>query len=174
MPKRRVWRRSPAAEPLRRPFMAHWARIMSNETGILNTILADDTVAGNVVYWDAAGEPNIGYGSARHIGGRAFLSLQKTRLFSVLHSAGLAQILLTALFWYWSGRAYHRRADYGLYFALVAAVFASILAVFQVRIPPFTERIFGCRSAAIAVIAKNVVWTTLTSYYRHVDAKTPH
>ena len=35
-------------------FMAHWARIMSNETGILNTILADDTVAGNVVYWEAA------------------------------------------------------------------------------------------------------------------------
>src|SRR5216110_125333 len=42
-------------------FMPHWARIMSNETGILNTILADDTVAGNVVYWEAAGEPNIGY-----------------------------------------------------------------------------------------------------------------
>src|SRR5256886_4041497 len=42
-------------------FMAHWARIMSNETGILNTILADDTVAGNVVYWEAAGEPNIRY-----------------------------------------------------------------------------------------------------------------
>src|SRR3954464_4640581 len=45
-------------------FMAHWARIMSHETnptGILNTILADDTVAGNVVYWEAAGEPNIAY-----------------------------------------------------------------------------------------------------------------
>src|ERR1700704_388050 len=42
-------------------FMAHWARIMSNETGILNTILADDAVAGHVVYWEAAGEPNIGY-----------------------------------------------------------------------------------------------------------------
>ena len=42
-------------------FMTHWARIMSNETGILNTILADDTVAGNVVYWEASGEPNIGY-----------------------------------------------------------------------------------------------------------------
>src|SRR2546429_7057605 len=42
-------------------FMAHWARIMSketNETGILNTILADGTVAGNVVYWEAAGGPN--------------------------------------------------------------------------------------------------------------------
>src|SRR2546426_4636301 len=45
-------------------FMAHWARIMSketNETGILNTILADGTVAGNVVYWEAAGGPNIAY-----------------------------------------------------------------------------------------------------------------
>src|SRR5258708_22836852 len=50
-------------------FMAHWARIMSNETGILNTILADDTVAGNVVYWEAAGEPNIRYWLAhRHCG----------------------------------------------------------------------------------------------------------
>ena len=42
-------------------FMAHCARIMGNETGILNTILADDTVAGNVVYWEAAGQPTIGY-----------------------------------------------------------------------------------------------------------------
>jgi RimJ/RimL family protein N-acetyltransferase len=48
----------------REAFMAHWAKIMSketNQTGILNTILADDSVAGNVVYWEAAGEPNIGY-----------------------------------------------------------------------------------------------------------------
>ena len=45
-------------------FMAHWAKIMNKETnptGILNTILAGDTVAGNVVYWEAAGKPNIGY-----------------------------------------------------------------------------------------------------------------
>src|SRR3989442_10484803 len=42
-------------------FMAHWARIMSNQTGILNTILADDTVAGNVVYWEAAGGPHNRY-----------------------------------------------------------------------------------------------------------------
>src|SRR5882762_7197101 len=39
-------------------FMAHWARIMSketNETGILNTILADGTVAGNVVLLGSGG-----------------------------------------------------------------------------------------------------------------------
>jgi RimJ/RimL family protein N-acetyltransferase len=62
-------------------FMAHWARIMSNETGILNTILADDTVAGNVVYWEAAGEPNIGYW------------LGKTHWGKGIASAALAQFL---------------------------------------------------------------------------------
>src|SRR5256885_11141003 len=64
-------------------FMAHWARIMSketNETGILNTILADGTVAGNVVYWEAAGEPNIAYW------------LGKTQLGKGGASAGLAPI----------------------------------------------------------------------------------
>ena len=55
-------------------FMAHWARIMSNETGILNTILADDTVAGNVVYWGKRrGSRTSATGSARHIGGRGLL-----------------------------------------------------------------------------------------------------
>jgi len=45
-------------------FMTHWAKIMSKETnptGILNTIVANDVVAGNVVYWEAGGEPNIAY-----------------------------------------------------------------------------------------------------------------
>jgi len=48
----------------REAFMAHWAKIMNketNQTGILKTILAGDSVAGNVVYWEAAGKPNIGY-----------------------------------------------------------------------------------------------------------------
>ena len=48
----------------RAAFMAHWAKIMNkktNPTGILNTILTNGTVAGNVVYWEASGEPNIGY-----------------------------------------------------------------------------------------------------------------
>jgi RimJ/RimL family protein N-acetyltransferase len=65
-------------------FMAHWARIMSKETnatGILNTILADDTVAGNIVYWEAAGEPNIGYW------------LGKTHWGKGIASAALAQFL---------------------------------------------------------------------------------
>src|SRR5205809_7190789 len=59
-------------------FMAHWARIMSkenNETGILNTILlADGTVAGNVVYWEAAGEPNIAYWLGKTQSGKGIAS----------------------------------------------------------------------------------------------------
>jgi hypothetical protein len=57
-------------------FMAHWAKIMSNETGILNTILADDTVAGNIVYWEAKRRESrtSATGSARHIGGRGLLA----------------------------------------------------------------------------------------------------
>ena len=55
-------------------FMAHWAKIMSSETGILNTILADDTVAGNVVYWEASGEPNIGYWLGRTHWGKGIAS----------------------------------------------------------------------------------------------------
>jgi RimJ/RimL family protein N-acetyltransferase len=42
-------------------FMAHWAKIMRNKSGILNTVLADDTVVGNVVCWEADGKWNIGY-----------------------------------------------------------------------------------------------------------------
>ena len=57
----------------REAFMAHWRKIMSpaaNPTGILATILADGAVAGNVVYWEAAGESNLGYWLGREHWGR--------------------------------------------------------------------------------------------------------
>jgi RimJ/RimL family protein N-acetyltransferase len=68
----------------RAAFMAHWAKIMSketNESGILNTILADGAVAGNVVYWEAAGEANVAYW------------LGKTHWGKGIASAALAQFL---------------------------------------------------------------------------------
>ena len=58
-------------------FMAHWAKIMSKEknpTGVLNTILADGAVAGNVLYWEAAGESNIGYWLGRTHWGKGIAS----------------------------------------------------------------------------------------------------
>ncbi|HEX4631849.1 MAG TPA: GNAT family N-acetyltransferase [Chthoniobacterales bacterium] len=61
----------------REAFMAHWAKIMSKETnatGILNTILAGGSVAGNVVYWEAAGEPNVGYWLGKTYWGKGIAS----------------------------------------------------------------------------------------------------
>src|SRR3989442_9034274 len=66
-------------------FMAHWARIMSketNETGILNTILADGTVAGNVVYWEAAGGPNIGFWLGKTNLGKGIFTAAPGEIFS--------------------------------------------------------------------------------------------
>ena len=63
-------------------FMAHWAKIMSKEanvTGILNTILADDAVAGNILYWEAAGEPNIGYWLSKAHRGKGIASAALTQ-----------------------------------------------------------------------------------------------
>ena len=84
-------------------FMAHWARIMSKETDkteILNTILADGTVAGNVVYWEAAGEPNIAYWLGKTHWGRGLLVqgpgaiLDQDRGATSLRACGKAQFRL--------------------------------------------------------------------------------
>ena len=42
-------------------FMAHWARILSDETTTKQTILFDGQVAGNVVCFELFGEPAVGY-----------------------------------------------------------------------------------------------------------------
>jgi RimJ/RimL family protein N-acetyltransferase len=42
-------------------FMAHWAKIMADETTALQTVLFRGSVAGNVVSWEQAGERNVGY-----------------------------------------------------------------------------------------------------------------
>ncbi len=49
----------PARE--REAFMAHWRKIMGDETVILKTILFDGHVAGNLVSWSAPGEREVGY-----------------------------------------------------------------------------------------------------------------
>ncbi len=60
----------------RAAFMAHWAKIMSNEsaTAILNTILADGAVAGNIVSWEAGGERNLGYWLGQSFWGKGIAS----------------------------------------------------------------------------------------------------
>ena len=70
----------------REAFMAHWAKIMSNKAGILNTILADDTVAGNVVYWEADGEPDVGYWLGRTHWGKGIASAALAKFLSKIEA----------------------------------------------------------------------------------------
>ena len=45
----------------RESFMAHWSKIMADDSNILKTILFDGQVAGNIVSWEGSGEREVGY-----------------------------------------------------------------------------------------------------------------
>jgi RimJ/RimL family protein N-acetyltransferase len=51
-------------------FMAHWAKIMAEETTILQTITFRGNVAGNIVGWEQSGELKIGYWLGREYWGQ--------------------------------------------------------------------------------------------------------
>ncbi len=78
-----------AAFPVRErdAFMAHWARILGDETIVKKTVLVDGRVAGNVVSFEQDGKPEVGYWIGRGFWGRgvatvalsAFLGLVRTR-----------------------------------------------------------------------------------------------
>jgi RimJ/RimL family protein N-acetyltransferase len=45
----------------RQAFVAHWAKILADETVTIKTVIVDGRVAGNVVSWAQPGERNVGY-----------------------------------------------------------------------------------------------------------------
>ena len=51
-------------------FMAHWAKIMQDESVILKTILFDGQVAGNVLSFEIFGEREVGYWLGREFWGK--------------------------------------------------------------------------------------------------------
>ena len=54
----------------RQAFMAHWNRILDDETLFKQTILCDGHVAGNIVSWEQSGEQEVGYWIGRQYWGR--------------------------------------------------------------------------------------------------------
>jgi RimJ/RimL family protein N-acetyltransferase len=54
----------------RKAFMAHWSRILADETVITKTILFDGHVAGNVVSFVQSGEQEVGYWVGKEYWGR--------------------------------------------------------------------------------------------------------
>ena len=51
-------------------FMAHWAKIMKDESVILKTILFEGQVAGNVLSFEISGEREVGYWLGREFWGK--------------------------------------------------------------------------------------------------------
>lgn len=54
----------------RAAFMAHWTKILSDETNTIKTILADGHVVGNVVCWEQSGERLVGFWIGREYWGK--------------------------------------------------------------------------------------------------------
>ncbi len=55
-------------------FMAHWAKIMKDETIILQTILFEGQVAGNLVSFELSGQREVGYWLGREFWGKGIAS----------------------------------------------------------------------------------------------------
>ena len=55
-------------------FMAHWAKIMAEETTLLKTISFQGRVAGNIVAWQQAGELKVGYWLGKEYWGKGIAS----------------------------------------------------------------------------------------------------
>jgi RimJ/RimL family protein N-acetyltransferase len=68
-------------------FMAHWTKIMADDSITIRTILVDGRVAGNIVSFEWDGKPEVGYWIGREFWGRGiatralseFLGIVKTR-----------------------------------------------------------------------------------------------
>src|SRR5687768_318159 len=68
-------------------FSAHWSRLLADEAVTVRTVLVDGQVAGNVLLFPHAGQPEVGYWLGRRFWGRGvatralaqFLELIPTR-----------------------------------------------------------------------------------------------
>lgn len=60
--------RFPARE--KEAFYSHWAKILSNEKGLIQTILFDGQVAGNILFFEMEGEKEVGYWLGREFWGK--------------------------------------------------------------------------------------------------------
>lgn len=85
-------------------FMAHWAKIMADQSGFLKTILFDGQVAGSIVSWEMDGEREVGYWLGKEFWGKGiatqalaeYVSFVKTRplfVHVVKHNIGSRRVL---------------------------------------------------------------------------------
>lgn len=51
-------------------FMAHWAKILSDDSVIIKTVLFDGVVAGNIGSWEQSGRRKVGYWIGKEFWGK--------------------------------------------------------------------------------------------------------
>jgi RimJ/RimL family protein N-acetyltransferase len=68
----------------REPFMAHWARILADESNVIRTILFEEQVAGNMVSFVQAGQREVGYWLGREFWGRGIATQALTLFLQVV------------------------------------------------------------------------------------------
>ena len=61
-------------------FSAHWAKIMSSTSGMIQTVVFDGTVAGNIGCWQDSGETLVGYWIGREYWGKGIATAALTEL----------------------------------------------------------------------------------------------
>ena len=87
----------------RQAFMAHWAKVLANPTGLAQTIMLGDQVAGNIVSFEYDGVREVGYWIGRQYWGQgvatralsAFLERQARPLYAHVakHNRGSLRVL---------------------------------------------------------------------------------
>jgi RimJ/RimL family protein N-acetyltransferase len=70
-------------------FMAHWQKVLADETAIVRTIVFQDHAAGNIVCWKADGEWMIGYWLGKDYWGRGIATAALMQFLDVVQARPL-------------------------------------------------------------------------------------
>lgn len=73
----------------RATFMAHWAKIMADESVLLKTILFDGQVAGTVVSFELSGEREVGYWIGKEYWGKGIATQALTEFLGYIYTRPL-------------------------------------------------------------------------------------
>jgi RimJ/RimL family protein N-acetyltransferase len=70
-------------------FMAHWAKILRDGTGMVRTIEFEGQVVGNIVSWEHDGEHDVGYWVGREHWGKGVATAALSAFLDELHTRPL-------------------------------------------------------------------------------------
>jgi RimJ/RimL family protein N-acetyltransferase len=70
-------------------FMAHWAKLLANDSVLTRTVVCDGEVAGNIGCWEADGRMLVGYWIGREFWGRGLATRALGELIGIVNARPL-------------------------------------------------------------------------------------